>query len=184
MDARCSALFAMFRNNGYIEFVFRNQVFLFTTFTLLSIFAQAQSACWENERNPYSKNTYTEDEWYEHTQAWNELQPEEASLWSLFWAHQTYKQELDTANTLKNDKRKHCYIGCRITQDTSLEVSNYVGWLKESEDLADCNKKTLFEMLDYQSTIEGAEHGARVKSPEECYDFCEIYKAPKNRLEI
>ncbi len=146
--------------------------------------AAAADMCWERERNPYSEATYTEVEWYDHTQAWNALQPEEPSLLSLFWAHQTYKQELDTAKTLKNDKRKHCYIGCRIAQDTSLEVSTYVGWLKESEDLADCNRKTLFETLDYQSTIDGAQQGSLVSEPQECYDFCESYKAPKNRMEL
>jgi len=97
--------------------------------------ANASDMCWDNERNPYTKKAYTEADWFEHTERWNELMPEEASLWSLFWAHKTYKAELDTANNLKNDKRKHCYIGCRIAQDTSLAVSIYVGWLKESEDL-------------------------------------------------
>ena len=157
---------------------------MFFVFHFLVLMASASDMCWEQERNPYSKATYTEAEWQEHTQAWDERQPEEPSLLSLFWAHQTYKQELETANTLKNDKRKHCYIGCRIAQDTSLEVSTYVGWLKESEDLSDCNRKTLFETLDYQSTIEGAEQGSLVSEPQECYDFCESYKAPKNRLEL
>ncbi len=157
---------------------------IFFVFHSVVLMAAAADMCWEQERNPYSKATYTETEWYEHTQAWNEREPEDPGLLSLFWAHQTYKHELETANSLKKDKRKHCYIGCRIAQDTSLEVGTYVGWLKESEDLADCNRNTLFETLDYQSTIEGAEHGATVKSPEECYDFCETYKAPKNRMEL
>jgi hypothetical protein len=157
---------------------------MFFVFNSLVLMASAADMCWEQERNPYSKDRYTENEWHEHTQAWNERQPEEPGLLNLFWAHQTYKQELDTANSLKNDKRKHCYIGCRIAQDTSLEVSTYVGWLKESEDLTDCNRKTLFETLDYQSTIEGAQQGATNGDPESCYEFCQTYKAPKNRLEL
>ena len=79
---------------------------MFFVLNLLVLIASAADMCWEQERNPYSKATYTETEWQEHTQAWNERQPEEPSLLSLFWAHQTYKQELETANTLKNDKRK------------------------------------------------------------------------------
>ncbi len=161
----------------------RAQLFLFVVTCLLSGQASAHG-CWESERNPYNWLIYTESEWTSHSQAWSRIQPEEPTLWSLFWAHQTYKQEYQKASTLKNDKRKHCYIGCRIAQATSLEVSIYVGWLKESEDLADCNRKTYFELLDYQSTIEGAQHGAANSDPTECFNYCENYKAPKTRIEL
>jgi hypothetical protein len=157
---------------------------MFFVFKTLVLMASANEMCWKQEINPYSKTTYQEAEWLKHSQAWNERQPEKPIFWSLFLAHQTYKQELETANTLNNDKRKHCYIGCRIAQDTSPEVSTYVGWLKESEDLTDCNRKTLFETLDHQSTIEGARQGALVREPQECYEFCTSYKAPKNRSEL
>lgn len=165
-------------------FQHKGPMIIFALHFILSLSHAQETGCWQEERNPYTKAIYTEAQWYEHIDAWNALQPPEPSLWSLFWAHQTYKQELDTANTLKNDKKKHCYIGCRIAQTTSLEVSTYVGWLKESEDITDCDRKTFFEMLDYQSTVDGALQGATDNDAQMCYDFCEAYKAPKNRIEL
>lgn len=143
------------------------------------------SSCWDKELNPYTQSVYkSEDEWLHQRERWDALQPENVSLWSLFWAHQTYKKELSTAQTLKNDKRKHCYIGCRIAQEQSYEVSDYVGWFKESEDLQDCDKKTFFEPLDYQSTADGAKRGASSQDPQRCYEACAVYEAPQTRLNI
>ena len=94
------------------------------------------------------------------------------------------QKELSTAQTLKNDKKKHCYIGCRIAQDTSVEISIYVGWLKESDDIQDCNKKTFFEPLDFESTLDGAEFAETSSSPMSCLEFCQDYTVPQNRSEL
>lgn len=144
----------------------------------------AQEACWEQETNPYSKAIYTEEQWHEHLENWETQAPPSPGLWSLFQAHQTYKKELSTAQKLKNDKKKHCYIGCRIAQDTSLEVSIYVGWLKESDDIQDCDKKTFFEPLDFESTVDGAEQAAVSSEPAFCYEFCQDYQTPQKRSEL
>ncbi|MBY0386153.1 hypothetical protein K2X05_13420, partial [bacterium] len=130
------------------------------------------------------KDIYTEDQWYEHLEKWENKAPPSPGLLSLFKAHQTYKKELSTAQKLKNDKKKHCYIGCRIAQDTSLDVSTYVGWLKESEDIQDCDKKTFFEPLDFKSTVDGAEQAVVSSEPSFCFDYCQDYKAPQKRSEL
>lgn len=144
----------------------------------------AQSSCGETEINPYTGQVFGAEAWGETLDLWDRQQPPSASLWSLFWAHQVYQKELSEANTLKNDKRKHCYIGCRIAQETSIEVSTYVGWLKESEDLQDCDRKTFFEPLDYQSTVDGALHSEKAVDSQACMDYCRDYTAPKTRLEL
>lgn len=144
----------------------------------------AQDQCWQREVDPYSGKLYSAESWNETLQLWDQQQPPQASLWSLFWAHQTYQKELAAAQTLNNDKRKHCFIGCRIAQETSIEVSIYVGWLKESEDLQDCDKETFFEPLDYQSTVDGALVAESSSDSRKCMDYCSTYKAPKVRLQL
>ncbi len=144
----------------------------------------AQESCGETEINPYTGERFSSESWNETLELWDLQEPPSASLWSLFWAHQTYQKELVPTKTLKNDKRKHCYMGCRIAQETSIEVSVYVGWLKESEDLQDCDRKTFFEPLDYQSTIDGALVAMSSLESQACMDYCSAYKAPKVRLEL
>jgi hypothetical protein len=144
-------------------------------------FAAQPPGCWTSEVSPVSKKIYSQTQWEQDLAQWLRLEPESPSLWSLFKAHQTYKKEQAAVKKIKGDKRKHCYIGCRIAQENSLEVSLYVGWLKESEDLQDCDKKTYFEPLDHQSTVDGAVVGSESQSPKICHEFCSAYK-PSERL--
>lgn len=153
-------------------------LFLSVLFPLTSSAAQP-TACWAKEVNPISKKPYTEQQWMADLSRWQQQEPENPSLWQLFLAHQTYQDELDVTKKIKGDKRKHCYMGCRIAQTTSYEVSFYIGWLKESEDLQDCDKKTNFEPLDQQSTADGAAVGADSPTPQSCRDYCSSYKPPQ-----
>lgn len=159
-------------------------LFTLQIFWLLSSSASAQESCWQQEVNPYTKSLYTQNEWQDHVEKWEEHAPSSPSLWSLFKAHQTYKKELSAAEKLKNDKKKHCYLGCRIAQNTSFDVSTYVGWLKESEDLNDCDINTNFEPLDFASTVDGAAFAETNSSPISCFEFCQDYKAPQKRSEL
>ncbi len=141
----------------------------------------AQDSCWQNEIHPINVTPYTQAEWENAITQWQTQKPSAPLITDLFKAHKTYKNELSTAQKLGNDKRKHCYIGCRIAQDTSLEVATYVGWMKELEDLQDCDKNTFFEPLDMQATTDGALASTNLTSQKGCYKYCKTtYVIPKN----
>ena len=139
---------------------------------LFSGSAFAQQACYETEKNVTTKKMFTEDEWNAALEDWDAQEPKDPGILKLFYAWNVYNKELPTANTFKGDKRKHCYIGCRIAQDVSYETAVYVAWYKEKEDLTDCKKNSYFEHRDYEITIEGAELAKKSKDAKYCLDEC------------
>lgn len=107
---------------------------------------------------------------------WVSIQPEIPNFTDLLSAKRIIDAERSYALKFKNDKRAHCYLGCRISADVNFETARYAAWQKEYSDATDCNPKTHFEVADYDATIKGAQR--EVKSPERaglrksCTDYC------------
>lgn len=139
---------------------------------LFSGSAFAQQACFENEKNVITKKMFTEEEWNIALKEWDAQEPKDPGILKLFFAWNVYNKELPTANKFKGDKRKHCYMGCRIAQDVSYETAVYVAWYKEKEDLTDCKVNSNFEHRDYEITIEGADLAHQGKGASYCFDEC------------
>ena len=89
-------------------------------------------------------------------------------------AYRVYKNEAAFAlEHFKNDKKVHCYMGCRITQDANFETAQWAGWEKEKRDLEDCNPNTHFEVLDYTVTVTGAHLGLKSNRRDDCTRACD-----------
>ena len=89
-------------------------------------------------------------------------------------AYRIGKDERDFAlDRLKNDKKAHCYMGCRIAQDVNFQTAQWAGWKKEDKDLRDCNPATHFEVMDYQVTVIGAHLGLSASSVDDCLRRCD-----------
>jgi len=149
-------------------------------FILLSVSftssAFAQNACYDNETNVKTKKAYSEDQWNMEIADWGTQEPKDPGVINLFAAWKVYKNKAATVKKIKGDKRKHCYMGCRIAQDVSLETAIYVAWLKENDDLTDCEKSTLFEHRDFEVTVEGAELSKESSDKQHCLDECSKIK--------
>lgn len=142
--------------------------------------AQAQvevSACYKNEYNDRTKKVFTSsDEYNETLYNWYFNAPPQANPLALIKAYKLYKIEEANSVKLGNDKRAHCYIGCRIAQVVNFKTADYVGWIKEESDLRDCNLNTRFEEKDYLATRRGAEIGEQQSDPAICRTVCkDIY---------
>lgn len=151
------------------------------TLLLLLVFgfgssAYAKGACYSSEKNVSTKKMFTENDWEEALADWDSKEPADPGILKLFAAYQVYQKELPTANTFKGDKRKHCYIGCRIAQDVSHDTAVYTAWYKEKEDLTDCVKGSYFELRDYEITVQGADLGLKNKDPKYCLEECSLVK--------
>lgn len=147
----------------------------FTTYSL-SFGAQAQQACFETEKNVLTKKVFTEEDWKSTLKDWSASEPSSPGYVRLLLAWNLYNTEEAALKKIKGDKRKHCYMGCRIAQDISLETAIYVAWYKEKKDLTDCSIKTLFEEYDYEVTLKGAEMGQENSDSEYCLDQCNALK--------
>lgn len=89
-------------------------------------------------------------------------------------AYRVYKNEAAFAlEHYKNDKKVHCYMGCRIAQDANFETAQWAGWEKERRDLEDCNPSTHFEVLDYTVTVTGAHLGLKSNRRDDCTRACD-----------
>lgn len=115
---------------------------------------------------------FTEVEWNTAIADWDTQEPEDPGIIKLFSAWQVYKKEAHAVKKIKGDKRKHCYMGCRIAQDVSYETAVYVAWMKEKEDLTDCQESTFFEVRDFEVTVDGAGLAATGTSKKHCLDQC------------
>lgn len=152
------------------------------TFFLLSLmifdlrFAFAENTCYQQETNFRTRARFASDEEYQTELSWwQNKAPETPSLYDLALAFKVYNDEKSTALKLKSDKKAHCYIGCRISQETSFEVADYSGWLKEERDLKDCKTSTHYDEADYTATLNGAHIGENNQA--NCFNACkEKYK--------
>ncbi len=143
-------------------------------FLFLSQFVFAEttdSLCWTKEENPKTLKPYTSQaEWSVDLETWSRKQQPQFNVIQLIKAYGVYKKELPKAQTFPNDKMEHCFIGCRISQETNLKTARYVGWLKEDLDLTDCKLTTHFDPKDFTATLRGAEAGQNKKV--KCEDVC------------
>lgn len=136
---------------GIVFFVFVGQM----------IFASTEdSLCWQKEENPANKTPYTSYwEWESDVSQWQKKQKPQLNVVKLLKAFKIFKAERDKANSFGNDKKAHCYVGCRISQGTDFKTARFVAWFKEIQDLTDCKMESHFEIADYDATLVGAEAG-------------------------
>lgn len=140
---------------------------------LVSQVSFAAGECFTQEVNPLTRKMYSSKEIYnEHIQEWTTLAPASPGLFALAKAYGIYSKEKDFANKLRNDKRAHCYIGCRLSQEIDYRTAEYVGWLKEDRDIKDCKKSTHFDSSDYKATRVGATFGESQPDAESCLKVC------------
>lgn len=130
---------------------------------LFSPFVFSQSSdplCWTKEIDPATNLPYSSHQiWSQDVENWRHQQVPLANIVSLFKAFTVYQKEKQNTLPFGNDKLSHCYIGCRISQETNSKTAIYVGWLKEERDIKDCNLETHFELGDFEATEKGANLG-------------------------
>lgn len=144
-------------------------------FILMASF-QAHAAdplCYQKERNPNTRQTFaSEDEYQQFRERWADLSPGVGNPFALIKAYNIYKKEKAAAQKMRSDKLAHCYIGCRISQETSYHTADYVGWLKEDRDISDCSPNTRFDEEDYRATVRGAQFGESQNDANSCLQAC------------
>jgi hypothetical protein len=134
------------------------------TLAFLLLFIGAQSAFAQNEElqceDPANLEVVSD---------WQSREPAHPGMLRLAGAWLVYRRESPIANSLKNDKQAHCYIGCRVSQDVGITTAVYLGWLKEQRDLTDCNPRTHFDPKDEIATLRGSElSGGKANCAEVC----------------
>jgi hypothetical protein len=161
--ARLATLFLLFSTlpAQAVEFEQAEEVFPF------------RSQCWQAERFE------SEEAYRMQAESWQELKQRVGirfpGPFDALTAYQVVQKETDFAQKhFKNDKKVHCYFGCRIAQETNFSTARWAGWEKERRDLQDCDSSTRFELADYEATFMGAEQGLKFESPQGCLDFCAI----------
>lgn len=132
----------------------------------------SQLSCAASEKNAETNNLFTTFEYQETLKYWESEEPAAPGLLRLFRAYNLYQNEKSKVAKIRGDKKKHCYLGCRMAEDIDLKTSVYVAWYKEQKDLTDCNSRTLFEVADFDATVEGAEKALRSNSSQSCFDIC------------
>lgn len=130
-------------------------------------------ACFENEIDPQTRKIYRgEDPYNADLEKLLAAEPPRPGMYSMYRTYNLVKAETPKANQLKNDKRAHCYMGCRIANDISVEAAEYAAWYKEHKDLTDCVKRSRFELKDIVATQVGIRIGEK-NSPHADVDFCQ-----------
>jgi hypothetical protein len=130
--------------------------------------------CWYiEESDPVLANTFESKEYYYSAiYEWSKQRPALPNPILLAKAYSVYSSEKSLAESLGRDKRSHCYIGCRVAQETDFRTTNFMAWLKEDQDLKDCNRDTHFEVKDYNATIDGGLYGIKTNDPLLCQQYC------------
>jgi len=127
-----------------------------------------QQACFEAERFA------SYDDWARTVRDWNSRRPPLPNPIHAIEALRLVKKEQAFARRrFKNDKQMHCYVGCRIAQDTDFTTAQFAAWEKERRDLTDCNGDSHFEDMDYTVTVWGAHLGVASASAAERISTCE-----------
>lgn len=140
--------------------------------------AMGQDSCWAQESYKEQGGSFTSKlEWEQVRKEWNNIRslPHDPRL--VLKAYHLAKAETKKAGQLGGDKMAHCYMGCRIAQETDYETARFAAWYKEMKDLTDCNPNTAFEYADYAVTCLGAE--LRAATPEQCVQQCGDYLLPR-----
>ncbi|MBX3017354.1 MAG: hypothetical protein KF767_05655 [Bdellovibrionaceae bacterium] len=139
--------------------MFAKLLVLFILAFALPAFAE-EPACYQNEIDPATRKLYRDEAPYQaDLEALLASEPTRPGMYTLYRAYNLSKAETPNANALKNDKRAHCYIGCRLANDISVEAAEYAAWYKEHRDLTDCQKASRFEPQDILATQVGIRLG-------------------------
>ena len=86
------------------------------------------------------------EEWSEQIRKWRSESPPLPNPLSAAKGMQVFKNERTFAGAqFKSDKQQHCYIGCRIAQESDFQTAQFAAWEKERRDLLDCNPTSHFE---------------------------------------
>lgn len=97
-------------------------------------------------------------------QDWMTKNPGDVGLFSLYRGHGVGNQESRyVSQKSRNDKFKHCFVGCRIAFEVNLATALYAGWYKEQRDLTDCDPSTNFDPRDEEATRRGALAGDQIR---------------------
>lgn len=143
------------------------------SFTVMASAAGAAEACFTQEFNPTTNKVFASQADYDAALSdWQFRAPTSPGLFSLARAYAVYNKEKATAQQITNDKRAHCYVGCRISQDVDFRTAEYVGWLKEDRDIKDCNKGSHFDAADFDATVVGAQLGQSQMDATGCMAAC------------
>lgn len=160
------------------KLVFKLGFLIGLTLGASSVAQAADPLCYQKERNPNTRQAFASaDEYDAFRSDWAEQNPGAGNPFSLIKAYNVYKSEKTKAEKMGTDKLAHCYMGCRISQETSYHTADYVGWLKEDRDITDCNYKTRFDEEDYKATARGAQFGESARDAATCESSCkQVYK--------
>ncbi len=145
---------------------------LFVLTVSIALPAYSQDMCINVEIHPKTHERMSGVEWQELKDQWASEEPESPGLLNLFFAYNLYSREKKKAEELRSDKQKHCYMGCKIAREVSMETAVYAAWYKEYQDLEDCSSKTYFEWKDYQLTVDGAIAGMAMGNTGSCMNYC------------
>lgn len=138
-------------------------ILLLSAFVLVAPFAQAQAEgeevpCYQKEIDPQTKRVYqNEAQWNVDQKKLSDATPRMPNFLRLKWGWDLSRIEIKKTKGIGSDKRKHCYVGCRIGYDIGHDVAVYAGYYKEADDITDCNIKTHFDLKDIDATILGAD---------------------------
>ncbi len=128
----------------------------------------ATAACWIVE------GFRSATEWQNKKRDWNRARPKLPRPLLAMQGLETSSRERDFAILhFDSDKKMHCYLGCRIAQETDFATAQFAAWEKERRDLDDCRSDSHFETLDYDFTLWGAYWGVSATSPSECESACD-----------
>lgn len=159
--------------------------FIFALMCSLNSIAEASwfSTCYKQEINPKTKYKFrSQAEYDEALTDWNTKRPETGVL-PLFLAraYKIFAEEGAAAKKYGTDKTAHCYIGCRISQETDSYTADMAGWLKEFWDIRDCKITTHFDEADFEATKVGGQLGEINVDAESCKVAClEAYPAHRH----
>lgn len=140
-----------------------------------SSFAQAspstENACWQKENLKEENRPFrSAQEWEDKKTYWESQRSISLNPIYIIQAYNLAKAEYYKADHLGSDKMAHCYIGCRIAQETNFETARFAAWYKEMKDLTDCSPRSSFEETDYLVTLFGAQLTAA--TPDQCVQLC------------
>lgn len=114
---------------------------------------------WQKEKYTDENGEHSfdsEDAYNQKVKEWDGKNPGFPGLWDAFWGREIaliIKDVWADKGGACNDKWLHCYIGCRIAEETNEDTAKYAAWYKEQNDLTDGNADTHFEEADYDATI-------------------------------
>jgi hypothetical protein len=129
--------------------------------------ADRSARCWQDEGFP------TEADYRRELERWSAKGMGSPPLSQQLRAWEIYRREGKMAlDHYRNDKKAHCYMGCRIAQEADYRTAEWAGWKKEYRDLSDCDARSRFEVADYDATLTGAMYGLGTDSARECLEFC------------